>query len=59
MCSIAAYEQLKAFTRNKSIDEALLKEFILHLDVPQAHKECLLALSSKAYIGLAVSLAKI
>jgi adenylosuccinate lyase len=52
------YEQLKALTRGRGIDEASLREFIAGLDLPPAAKQRLLALTPAAYIGLAAELAR-
>jgi len=53
-----AYEQLKTFTRGKKIDQKTLQTFIEKLDIPQAAKQTLLALTPQNYIGLAEKLAK-
>ncbi len=51
-----AYEQLKDFTRGKSIDQKLMQEFIVSLEIPADAKESLLTLKPAEYIGLAVEL---
>ena len=51
------YEQLKAFTRGRRIDAAAMREFINGLDLPEADKQRLLALTPATYTGLAQSLA--
>ncbi|OFS82401.1 MULTISPECIES: adenylosuccinate lyase [Oligella] len=52
------YEQLKALTRGQGITEAALSEFIHGLDLPEAPKQYLLALTPRSYIGHAAKLAK-
>jgi adenylosuccinate lyase len=52
------YEQLKAFTRGKPITQALMQEFIHGLDLPDAHKQALLALTPASYTGAAAALAR-
>lgn len=52
------YEKLKAFTRGKQIDRAMLHEFINQLELPAAVKQQLLALTPKSYVGAAGALAK-
>ncbi len=52
------YEKLKAFTRGKHIDKAMLHEFIQQLDLPEKVKVQLLALTPESYIGAAGELAK-
>ena len=54
----APYEQLKAFTRGKKIDEASLHAFIQQLNLAPADKEALLALTPATYTGLAERLAR-
>jgi len=51
------YEQLKALTRGRPVDQALLAEFIRGLDIPDAERERLLTLRPEAYVGLAETLA--
>jgi adenylosuccinate lyase len=51
------YERLKALTRGRPITQALLREFILGLELPPAERERLLALTPAAYIGKAAELA--
>lgn len=53
-----AYEQLKAFTRGKQVDSAILAEFINTQPLPQDAKSRLLALTPQTYIGIADKLAK-
>lgn len=51
-----AYEKLKALTRGQAITRADLQAFVQGLDIPQAAKERLLALTPAAYVGLARTL---
>ncbi len=51
------YEKLKALTRGKPVNQALLTEFIATLDIPDAEKQRLLDLQPHQYTGLAESLA--
>ncbi len=52
------YEQLKALTRGKGIDEHSLREFIHALDIPTGAKTLLLSLSPSDYTGYARRLAR-
>jgi adenylosuccinate lyase len=52
------YEQLKAFTRGKHIDQAILHQFISELSLPDDIKKELLNLTPSNYIGYAEELAK-
>lgn len=52
------YEQLKAFTRGKKIDNDSLAKFIAQLNLPKAAKQQLLDLTPEKYIGYAAELAK-
>lgn len=52
------YEKLKAFTRGKRIDKAMLHEFIKQLDLPEDVKLKLLQLTPQNYTGHAAELAK-
>ena len=52
------YEKLKALTRGQAVTKELLQEFIGTLEIPQAEKNRLLALTPDKYIGLAEHLAK-
>lgn len=52
------YDKLKEITRGKAIDEAGTKAFIESVDLPEADKARLLALTPQKYIGLAVELVK-
>jgi adenylosuccinate lyase len=48
-----AYEQLKAFTRGKDINNTLMQDFIKQLDIPEQDKKTLISLTPSSYIGLA------
>src|SRR5690606_36642856 len=52
------YEQLKALTRCKGINQVGLTEFITGLDLPAGAKARLLAMTPRSYIGLAADLAR-
>lgn len=52
------YEQLKAFTRGKVINQEILHQFIKGLTLPEQIKKELLTLQPKDYIGYAEELAK-
>jgi len=52
------YEQLKALTRGKGINEEGLREFIAGLALPDDAKQRLLAMTPRSYVGLAVELAR-
>ena len=52
------YEQLKELTRGKGITQEGLKQFIAQLDLPEAEKIRLLAMTPASYIGKAAELAK-
>ncbi|MFA7623349.1 MAG: adenylosuccinate lyase [Pusillimonas sp.] len=52
------YEQLKALTRGKGINQDGLAEFIQGLDLPAEPKARLLAMTPRSYIGLAAQLAR-
>ena len=51
-----AYEQLKALTRGKHLDQASIHEFINQLEIPTDAKEQLLTLTPHNYTGLASEL---
>lgn len=51
------YEQLKALTRGQAVTRELLLEFIATLEIPEAEKQRLLALTPQGYVGLAEQLA--
>jgi adenylosuccinate lyase len=52
------YEALKGLTRGRELTEEALAAFIAQLELPEAVKEELLALTPEGYIGLAVKLAR-
>ncbi|BCX88300.1 adenylosuccinate lyase [Methylomarinovum tepidoasis] len=52
------YEKLKELTRGRRIDAESLKHFIAKLDIPDAAKQRLLALTPADYTGLARQLAE-
>ncbi|WP_405244057.1 adenylosuccinate lyase [Lentisalinibacter salinarum] len=52
------YEKLKALTRGRRIDREAMAAFIRSLEIPEAEKERLLALTPSTYTGLAESLAR-
>ena len=53
-----AYEKLKDATRGKTVTAADLHGLIAALDIPQADKDRLLAMTPGSYIGKAAELAK-
>lgn len=53
-----AYEKLKEVTRGKSVQAADLHRLILALEIPQADKDRLLALTPAGYVGKAAELAR-
>ncbi|MCK6401764.1 MAG: adenylosuccinate lyase [Sphaerotilus natans subsp. sulfidivorans] len=52
------YEQLKAFTRGQPMTAELMRGFVAALDLPQAEKDRLLAMTPGSYTGLAAALAQ-
>ena len=52
------YEQLKNFTRGETMTRELMQGFIADLDLPDAEKERLLAMTPASYVGKAAELAK-
>ena len=48
-----AYEQLKAFTRGKQLDQTSIQDFIKQLNIPEESKLELLKLTPRTYLGLA------
>jgi adenylosuccinate lyase len=52
------YEKLKAFTRGRKIDKAMLHEFINQLALSEKVKQQLLTLTPSTYLGCAVELSK-
>ena len=51
------YEKLKALTRGRAVTKELLQEFIVTLDIPDAEKQRLLALTPASYTGNAAQMA--
>ncbi len=52
------YEQLKKATRGRQLDEALYREVLAGLDLPEAARRELEALTPARYVGLAARLAR-
>jgi len=52
------YEKLKAFTRGKAMNQAMMSDFILSLDLPENAKKELLAMTPASYTGNAADQAK-
>lgn len=52
------YEKLKAFTRGKAITKDMMIEFVDSLDLPDAHKDALKAMTPASYTGNAAEQAK-
>jgi len=52
------YEQLKNFTRGAPMTRALMQGFIAKLEIPQADKDRLLAMTPASYTGKAAELAR-
>jgi adenylosuccinate lyase len=52
------YEQLKDFTRGQPMTRELMQGFIANLELPDAEKQRLLAMTPASYIGNAVELAR-
>ncbi len=52
------YEQLKKFTRGEAMTRELMHGFINGLDLPEAEKQRLLALTPASYVGKAAELAR-
>ncbi|MDU2063323.1 MAG: adenylosuccinate lyase [Sporomusaceae bacterium] len=53
-----SYDKLKAITRGKGISEEDIKAFIASVDLPEADKKRLLALTPSEYIGIGPALLK-
>jgi adenylosuccinate lyase len=53
-----AYEQLKEVTRGKTVTAQALHGLIQSLDIPEAEKTRLLALTPASYVGKAAELAR-
>ena len=52
------YEKLKAFTRGKAITKDMMIEFVDSLELPEAQKEALKAMTPATYTGNAAEQAK-
>lgn len=52
------YEKLKAFTRGKAITKDMMIEFVDSLELPQAEKDTLKAMTPASYVGNAAAQAK-
>ena len=52
------YEKLKALTRGRAVDKAILHEFIGTLEIPEDEKSRLLEMTPSSYTGMATSLAR-
>jgi adenylosuccinate lyase len=52
------YEQLKKFTRGEAMTRELMQGFIAGLDLPEAEKTRLLAMTPASYVGMAAELAR-
>jgi len=52
------YEQLKEFTRGAPMTRELMQGFIARLELPQAEKDRLLAMTPASYTGIAAKLAQ-
>ncbi len=52
------YEKLKSLTRGQAISKADIQQFVASLDIPDADREALLALTPAGYTGLASALAR-
>ena len=52
------YEQLKKFTRGEPMTRELMQGFIARLEIPEADKQRLLAMTPASYLGMAVELAQ-
>jgi adenylosuccinate lyase len=53
-----AYEKLKQVTRGQTVTAEALHQLIRELDIPQADKDRLLAMTPASYVGLAAKLAR-
>ncbi len=53
-----SYEQLKALTRGRSVDAAVIGEFIAGLPIPDEARRRLAGLTPARYVGLAARLAR-
>ena len=52
------YEQLKKFTRGEPMTRDLMQGFIARLEIPEADKQRLLAMTPSSYTGMAAELAR-
>jgi adenylosuccinate lyase len=52
------YEKLKDLTRGQRLDQKQIQDFVKQLDIPEAAKQSLLALTPATYIGNAIAQAK-
>ena len=52
------YEKLKELTRGRGVDQHSLRGFILTLDIPEAEKTRLLAMTPAMYVGNAAEQAR-
>ena len=52
------YEKLKALTRGRAVDKAILHEFIGSLEIPEDEKGRLLEMTPSGYTGMAQALAR-
>jgi adenylosuccinate lyase len=52
------YEQLKKFTRGEPMTRELMQGFIAKLEIPEADRQRLLAMTPDSYLGKAVELAR-
>jgi adenylosuccinate lyase len=55
---VGAYEKLKEVTRGKTVSAQALHGLIESLEIPQAEKDRLLALTPGGYVGMAAALAR-
>ena len=53
-----AYEKLKEVTRGKTVTAEALHTLIRGLEIPQAEKDRLLAMTPASYVGKAAELAR-
>jgi adenylosuccinate lyase len=51
------YERLKELTRGRRVTAEIMKEFVTGLDLPEADKVRLLAMTPATYVGMAEKLA--
>ena len=53
------YERLKELTRGRRVNAQIMQEFVSGLDLPEADKQRLLAMTPASYVGLAEKLAEL